>query len=211
MLKSPNVRFLKDNAEFALGIVTGNNSKYVSNEKRADNEPVLKGSDIKKFYYNEPESYIVFKPRSFQQVAPTKLYRAKEKLFYRFISNSLVFAYDDKKTVSLNSCNILIPHLEGLPIKYVLAVLNSSAAEFVYEKLFNSVKVLRSHIEGIPIPVADSDLMSRIVNLTDKLIAAEGADEGNQIFIELDELIFEAYGLNEQEKNLLLDKSFYPK
>ena len=210
MLKSPNVRFLKDNAEFALGIVTGNNSKYVSNEKRADNEPVLKGSDIKKFYYNEPESYIVFKPRSFQQVAPTKLYRAKEKLFYRFISNSLVFAYDDKKAVSLNSCNILIPHLEGLPIKYVLAVLNSSAAEFVYEKLFNSVKVLRSHIEGIPIPVADSDLMSRIVNLTDKLIAAEGADEGNQIFIELDELIFEAYGLNEQEKNLLLDKSFYP-
>ena len=91
-----------------------------------------------------------------------------------------------------------------MTIYSISCIYRLSETEFFYDRL-------RSHIEGIPIPVADIDLMSRIVNLTDKLIAAEGADEGNQIFIELDELIFEAYGLNEQEKNLLLDKSFYPK
>ncbi len=200
LLHASDVCFLKDNADFALGIVTGNNAKYISNVKRKNNEIVLKGSDISKFFYRAPGNYIEFKPKSFQQVAPTELYRAKEKLFYKFISSGLVFAYDDRQTLSLNSCNIVIPRIEGLPIKYILAVLNSSVAEFVFEKMFNSVKVLRSHIEGIPIPVADVELMDRIIQFTDKLISSGGEKGYEEAYLELNELIFEAYGLDEREK-----------
>lgn len=200
-----NNSFLRGNAEFALGIVTGNNAKYLSKEKREDNEAVLKGSDICRFYIEEPDNYIVFKPESFQQVAPTAAYRAKEKLFYKFISSSLVFAYDDRQTLSLNSCNIMIPHLDGMPIKYILAVLNSSVAEFIYEKLFASVKVLRSHIEGIPIPLADSAMIERVVDLTDRIIAARKSEKAGKLYKELDHLIFEIYGLKPDEKKVVSD------
>jgi hypothetical protein len=203
----PNAAFLKDNADFALGIVTGNNKEYISNSKSAENEIVLKGSDIRKFYYAEPDNYIVFKPESFQQVAPKELYRAKEKLFYKFISNSLVFAYDDRQTLSLNSCNILIPRIEGLPIKYVLAVLNSSVAQFVYEKMFSSVKVLRSHIEEIPIPRADGDTIGKIVALTDELIRLKDNVNSGTVYSELDSLITEIYGLTESEKRVIMQKN----
>lgn len=51
---------LKNNADFALGIVTGNNKKYISNNKTADNEMILKGSDISKYHIKQSDNYIIF-------------------------------------------------------------------------------------------------------------------------------------------------------
>ena len=81
-----NASSLLGNADFALGIVTGNNKKYISNVKTSENEMVLKGADILKYHINTTTNYITFEPESFQQVAPTEIYRAQEKLLYRFIS-----------------------------------------------------------------------------------------------------------------------------
>lgn len=167
----PNKVTLKDNAVFALGIVTGNNEKYLSKTKNLNNEAIIKGTDIEKFGIKTPENYIVFKPDSFQQCAPQSVFRAKEKLIYKFISKKLVFAYDDKQTLTLNSCNILIPNIKGLDIKYILAILNSDVAQFYFEKKFNSVKVLRSHLEQIPIPYVDNQLQKPIIDLVNKIMS----------------------------------------
>lgn len=110
----PNSAYLLDNADFALGIVTGNNKEYISDIKNENNEMILKGADICKYHITRTNNYIVFKPENFQQAAPTEMYRSPEKLLYRFISSQLVFAYDDKQTLSLNSCNIVIPRLPGI-------------------------------------------------------------------------------------------------
>lgn len=165
-----DVVYLKNNATFALGIVTGNNEEYITHEKTVDNEVVIKGADIEKYRINDTHNYITFIPEKFQQVAPVQYYRASEKLLYRFIGDKLVFAYDDKQRITLNSCNMLIPHIEGMDIKYILAVLNSSVAQFFYEKEFGSVKILRSHIEQIPIPKAGADKQQQIIHIVDKIL-----------------------------------------
>ena len=108
-------------------------------------------------------NYIRFVPESFQQVAPVEMYRAKEKLLYRFISEVPVFTYDDQQTLSLNSCNIVIPDIDGLEMKYILAILNSSVAAYFISKKFNSVKLLRLHIEQMPIPVVSIDVQASII------------------------------------------------
>ncbi|MCD7882875.1 MAG: N-6 DNA methylase, partial [Lachnospiraceae bacterium] len=100
-----NAAYLKGNARFALGIVTGNNKRYITDQKYDDNEIILRGSDIQRYSITKSGNYICFMPESFQQAAPTEMYRAKEKLLYRFISEVPVFAYDDQQTLSLNSCN----------------------------------------------------------------------------------------------------------
>ena len=189
---------LKNKAQFVLGIVTGNNSKYVSTVKTSANEPVLKGSDINKFRYSDPKNYIVFEPKAFQQVASTDLYRAKEKLVYKFISNKLVFAYDNKQTLSLNSCNILIPNIDNLSFKYILAVLNSSVAQFYFSKQFNSIKVLRSHIEQIPIPIVDKPIQLEFETLVDKILHSS-EDNYRNLCDELDKKIAYLYGLTDEE------------
>jgi hypothetical protein len=195
--------YLRGNADFALGIVTGNNKDYIFNEKSNENEMVLKGADISKYHINPTNNYIIFKPERFQQVAPTEIYRAPEKLLYRFISNQLVFAYDDKQTLSLNSCNIVIPKITGIKMKYVLAILNSRIAQFIYKCEFNSVKVLRSHIESIPIPLADEATQNKIIEVTDKLIAGLELKEAETYYDELDSLISEVFHLNLSETEII--------
>lgn len=198
-----NAAFLLDNADFALGIVTGNNKEYISTEKTNENEMILKGADISKYHINPTNNYIIFKPESFQQIAPIEMYRAKEKLLYRFISNQLVFAYDDKQTLSLNSCNIVIPKIPEIKIKYVLAILNSRIAQFIYKREFNSVKVLRSHIESIPIPVVNQATQDDIIAVTDKLISGLELKEAEVMYDELDMLIANVFHLNSSEIEII--------
>ena len=195
--------FLAGNADFALGIVTGNNKDYISSQKSQNNEMVLKGADISKYHINPTENYIIFKPESFQQIAPTKMYRAPEKLLYRFICSQLVFAYDDKQTLSLNSCNIVIPKLHGAKIKYILALLNSRVAQFIYKKEFNSVKVLRSHIENITIPMVNTEIQDRIIAITELLIQGQDIEKATELYDELDDMIFELFHLSAHERNTI--------
>lgn len=197
------VAFLAGNADFALGIVTGNNKDYISSQKTEDNEMVLKGADISKYHINSSENYILFKPESFQQVAPTEMYRASEKLLYRFICSQLVFAYDDKQTLSLNSCNIVIPRLKGIRIKYILALLNSRVAQFIYKKEYNSVKVLRSHIENIPIPIVSTEIQDKIISTTDLLIQGQDIKKATELYDKLDDMIFELFHLSDEERGII--------
>lgn len=190
---------LKDNGVFALGIVTGNNKEYITNKKLDDNEMVLKGSDICKYVFKPTDNFIRFVPDSFQQVAPTDYYRAKEKLLYRFICNQLVFAYDNNQTLSLNSCNLLIPTFENLKIKYVMAVLNSSIAQFFFKKQYNSVKVLRSHIEQIPIPVVSEKKQEVIIELVDRICEESDSKKIQNLYNEIDSVLAEHFGLSNKE------------
>lgn len=199
MTNQDNITFLENQAIFALGIVTGNNKKYISNKKSTKNEVILKGSDLCRFRKKETNNYIVFKPKTFQQVAPTEYYRAPEKLLYRFICNQLVFAYDDEQTLSLNSCNLVIPQIPEIEIKYVLAILNSRMAQFLYKKQFNSVKVLRSHIEQIPIPKISLEEQKRLIEIVDALLVEQLEEKIEQLYEQLDEEVRKLYYLTDAE------------
>lgn len=196
---------LANNAVFALGIVTGNNKEYISTSKTDQNEMVLKGSDLCKYRFTDTSNYIVFKPESFQQIAPTEYYRAPEKLLYRFICNQLVFAYDNHQTLSLNSCNIVIPKIEGLSVKYILAILNSRVAQYFFKKTFNSVKVLRSHIEQIPIPLITKEQQEPILRSVETILAARDANQIMETYDILDEQISLLYGLTVKEYSVIKD------
>ena len=61
---------LSETTKFALGIVTGNNKKYLHEKKMNDDEPVFRGKDILPYMLKSPETFIKFTPDVFQQVAP---------------------------------------------------------------------------------------------------------------------------------------------
>lgn len=204
ILSCPNHTTLVDRSVFALGIVTGNNTDTLSAAPAPGLEPIIKGNDISKFHIGTARHYIKFQSDKLQQTAPEELYRAPEKLFYRFINKQLTFAYDTTGLLSLNSCNIVIPQIPGLSVKYVMAVLNSSVAQFVFEKKFHSVKVLRSHLEQIPIPVTDTSTQEEIVALVDRLtVHKEDSPEYIKTFSFLDEKIATLYGLTAKEYKMI--------
>lgn len=200
------IRYLKGHAEFALGIVTGNNKEWVLPRPFPGSEHILKGNDVFKYNFYPSENYIPFEPQKFQQVAPEKLYRAPEKLLYRFINENLVFAYDDRQTLSLNSANLVIPKLPGYSIKYILAVLNSRAAQFFHTVSFSSIKVLRKHIESIPIPPCDLEKQQSIIKNVDLLLSEKNETLRAHLYEQIDTQIMKLYGFNAEQQGLILEK-----
>ena len=188
---------LKNNASWALGIVTGNNKKFIISNNRKGFEPIYKGKDVKRFILDTPSFYIQFQPQKLQQVAPEERYRAKEKLIYKFISKNLIFAYDDCKKLTLNSANILIPEIPNYPIKVIVALFNSSLYQFMFQKQFSSIKVLRSHIETLPLPLWNKSVFFKIIKLVDKTI------QDQEYFQELDDYIMNQFPLSQTERTYI--------
>ncbi len=195
------VRFLKDNADFALGIVTGDNSTHILNDQIEGSEIILKGGDVFKYRYISSNNFISFEPEKFQQIAPAVLYRAEEKLIYRFICDSLVFAYDNKQTLTLNSANVIIPRFSDLDIKYILAVLNSRVIQYYFKHQFKSVKILRTHLENLPIPVLSPFLQNEIIINVDSLLRASNPTEAIELYNLIDIQIKNIFNLTGSEYN----------
>ena len=209
IMNLPNRVYLKNNGIFALGIVTGDNKNLLSKVKKEKFEPIIKGSDISKFKIRTATNFIKFEPQNYQQVAPVEYYRTPEKLFYKFISNKLIFAYDNHQTLSLNSCNILIPKFKDLDIKYIMAVLNSSVAQFIFQKKFNSIKVLRSHLESLPLPKCDKKTQQQIINTVNKILKTSNKSTAHELFAELDLIISKLYNLSFEEYSLIKNSFSY--
>ena len=143
---------LKDRAAWGLGIVTGNNKKFIRSTPAKGHIPVYRGADILPGNLKPASNFIPSDMGLYQQVAPVRFYEAKEKLIYRFISSRLVFFYDDQQRHVLNSANMLMPH-KDFPVatKTLAAFLNSDFINWVFAKLFNTHKILRGDLESLPI------------------------------------------------------------
>ncbi|MGB4498054.1 MAG: TaqI-like C-terminal specificity domain-containing protein [Methylococcaceae bacterium] len=184
---------LFQNAEWALGIVTGDNKKHLSDVKYQDFEPVFRGADIQKFSVSEPKFFLNFEPKNFQQVAPERFFRMPEKLIYRFISKKLIFAYDDKQRLTLNSANILIPKIPNISLKVALAYLNSSLFQYLFKKQFATHKVLRGDLEKLPFPILKNSKHNEIEQMVEQVL-----NDHNK-YGELDALIFSTFNLSNSE------------
>lgn len=137
---------------WGLGIVTGDNKNKLFDMQIEGSEPIYTGKEVKSFVLSNPRKYVVYDRTNFQQAAKDEIYRAKEKLIYKFISKKLVFAYDDKQSLCLNSANILIPNIPSLSIKSVMALLNSKLYQFIYAKSFGQIKILKGNICELKFP-----------------------------------------------------------
>jgi len=188
---------LKDNAQWALGIVTGNNKKFLSDRRETDNEVVITGKDLNAYTISEPTKYIYYNREKLQQVAKEEYYRAKEKLIYKFISNKLVFSYDNSRSLTLNSANILIPELKTHSMKVVLAYLNSDVFQFIFKNMFATHKVLRKDIEKLAFPLIDKLTAQKLEMLVE--LQLSGFDVSDKINL----IINRSFKLTKKEWELI--------
>lgn len=158
---------------WALGVITGDNRHKLKERQGRGLEPIFTGKEIEPYTLKTPRKFIEYKRDDFQQVAKDEIYRAEEKLVYRFISDKLVFAYDDTRSLFLNSANILIPKIPGMSIKTVLAFLNSDLYKFIYKSLFGEIKILRGNLEELPFPEITEKEDELLKNLVDEVLAGD--------------------------------------
>jgi methylase of polypeptide subunit release factors len=183
---------------WALGIITGNNAKLLKSRMAQGLEPIYTGKDIVKYKLKPASRYIKYDRAEFQQCAKDELYRAQEKLVYKFVSSRLCFTYDDKQRLFLNSANILIPKVDGMSTKTVLAFLNSSLFNFLYVKRFDDIKILKGNLSALPFPKITPTTNAQLTALVDE--ALKGSADA---VAEIDNVIFALYQFNNDEIRII--------
>jgi len=188
---------LKEDTIFALGIVTGNNKKYLSEKKTQKGEVIFRGKDICKYTFLKPKYYIEFQDNLYQQIAPLNYYRQK-KIAYRFISNSLICVLDKENTLLLNSANLFIPM--NYPMETIVSLFNSDIYTFLFRKKNNSKKVLKSHLQSLPLPILQEETHRYICDL----YYQTQTFEKKTVFQEkIDKIICKTFSISEEEYNYI--------
>lgn len=181
---------------WALGIVTGDNKNKLKKVYSVGCEKIYTGKEILPYRLKTATNYIFYDRKQLQQVAKDEYYRAKEKLVYKFISNKLVFAYDDSGSLFLNSANILIPNIPNMSVKTVLAFLNSELYQYMYIVLFSEIKVLKGNLIELPFPQISSEMDKILRELIQDVI--DGDDSKTNL---IQDEIYKIYNISIKQKN----------
>ena len=184
-------------SQWALGIVTGDNKNKVKKDMADGLEPVYTGKQVSPFKLQEEYSFIQFAPESFQQCAKEEYFRAPEKLIYRFIAKYPIVAYDDKQCLCLNSANILIPKLDGISIKSVAALLNSSLYHYYYTIKFSDIKVLKGNLQELPFPKLTKSQDELLSNLVTSIQSSSYSEKQQK---KLDETVYSLFNITPTEQ-----------
>lgn len=184
-------------SRWALGIVTGDNKSKLQTEKGENLEPIYVGKQIVPFRFLKETSYILFEPKNFQQCAKEELFRAPEKLIYRFIAKYPIVAYDNEQRLCLNSANILIPDLAGMSIKTVAAFLNSSLYRFYYSIKFPDIKVLKGNLQKLPFPKITKE---QDAILSDLVSFIQESDLFDIYYSEIEKIIYSIFKISNEEQ-----------
>ena len=188
-------------SRWALGIVTGNNKEKLLDKKEGKAEAIYTGKEIEPFVVSEGKKYIVFDPANFQQCAKEEFFRAPEKLVYRFIANRPIVAYDDKQRLCLNSANMLIPDIDTISVKSMVAFLNSALYQYLYISQFPDFKVLKGNLSALPFPAIPQALDQRLSFLV-SLVLKNGRT--SDVMQEIDNEIFDLFNINTEERNMVM-------
>jgi type I restriction-modification system DNA methylase subunit len=186
---------LTDDTIFALGVVTGNNKKYLTEKKAGTSEAIFRGKDIDKYTFLKPKYYLEFRPDLFQQTAPEDYYRQK-KIVYRFISDKLICALDKGNNLLLNSANLFISN--NYPMETIVSFFNSDIYTFIFSKKFHSRKVLKSHLQNLPLPILSDETHRIIFNLYNKTFSEKNINIS--LFQEkIDKIICNAFSIDKEQ------------
>lgn len=188
---------------WALGIVTGDNKSKLSDICMPLSEAIFTGKQIEPFRLMKPTRFIRFNPAELQQCAPEHMYRAPEKLIYKFIAKYPVVAYDDTGSLCLNSANIVIPRLDGISVKSAAALLNSSIYRLYYSAKFHDIKVLKGNLSKIPFPALTPAQDNALSQLASDIIT-NGMSETRQR--SLDTLVSAIFEISEVEQEYVYSK-----
>jgi len=131
----------------------------------------------------------------------------KEKIIWGELSDEQKFVLDEHGYYLNNT----IFFITGENLRYLLSILNSKLAKWYFNLISTSSGMgtnrwLKYKIKQLPIKQIAVEAQQPFITLVDKILAAKKADpaaDTSHWEAEIDELVFELYGLTEEEKTLV--------
>jgi hypothetical protein len=162
---------------------------------------------MKEFITSSNRPYGLHRPRD-------NKYFTSPKILFKgmFVENE--FAFDDNDHYVGFSFSTIIQQDKKYDLKYILAILNSKYALNWFwkngKKRGAGVDIGVEKLRQFPIKVANQQGQQPIIKLVDRILAAKGANPQADTSKEesaIDELVYELYGLSEEEVRIVEGKS----
>jgi hypothetical protein len=175
---------------------------------RANNncQPAINGKDMGRYYIVPPKLYVEYGKWLWNR-RDESVFLASQKILIRQVGKFPICALDDKQLYSLNTIfNVVITN-SAYPTKYVLAILNSTLARYLWGRLFSEVKdvfprVKKEQLVDIPVCRPDKVSVEKIIALVDCVLASKRANSSADTSgweREIDDLVYRLYGLTPAE------------
>jgi hypothetical protein len=134
-----------------------------------------------------------------------------KKLIIAGMSKRIEVFYDLGEYIAGKSTTIILDNGK-IDLVYLLGVLNSKIISYWYQIYFSSLslaggylRISNNEIKKIPIVMPDKESEEKIINLANKIqkIKLNNSIDTSALEKEIDEIIMDLYGLNEEEKEIV--------
>jgi hypothetical protein len=231
-IKSNGIQ-LNQIANIRQAIKTGDDSKYISETKRKKNfKPVIGGSEMERYLIKYSGRFVDYGSYLACPRDP-HIFEVNEKILIRETGKRISATYDNEQFYLLSSVYSLFL-MEGInyEIKFILGIINSTVSQFYMQQLCfdNStgafIKARIFHYEQLPIPKIDlgnvNEISSykKVISLVDQILTTkkqlqQAKTEGDKNYLqrkceqldkEIDQLVYQLYGLTEEEIRIVEGK-----
>ena len=139
-------------------------------------------------------------------------YKGK-RLLIRETGSCLTVVYLDENIFCNRSLYSTIIKDSSFDTQYIVGVLNSKPIQYYYQQRFKAEtelfpKIRIKQAKQLPIPIAESDIQSSIAVLITQIITAKKADikdSTEKYEKEIDKIVYELYGLTDEEIGIIED------
>lgn len=206
--------------EFAYGFKTAADEKFLSDFlKTKEHKPFIPSAAIGRYQHGEPEAFVWYRPdlmkRNKKTARPGEADRFEsEKLLVGRMGKRLFASYDSGGLYVKDAMLILPKEGHPVPLKALLAIINSRFLGFIYKEFFVTIDVLKNALLALPLPPAVRDApqgpeMKKLDKLTTQLMTAVQASQAakterdqefyaaraSQLDSQIDDLVEQMYGL----------------
>ncbi len=174
---------------------------------------LLDGRNINKYKLEWDGVYLDYDLDRIHSCKRKDIFESKEKLFFRRVSSSLIFTYDNLQYYALNTL-IVVNKKDakfGPNIKFILGLMNSKLMNYIYKNKFKSTKKVFSEIQArsvkeLPIIITSLENETLMIDLVNQILDRESTE---QIELEnkINELVYQLYDLTEEEIKIIEEAS----
>jgi hypothetical protein len=160
---------------FNQGIITGDNSEFLTYKKSKFTKKVIIGRDINRYFISETDNYIIYDIEKLHRPRKREIFEVKEKILLRQTGSYPICMIDTNGLYSLDTVHNGLIINNSYHSKYLLAILNSKLFRFLYEnsinetgKVFAQVKII--YINPLPIKVLNPKVQQPLVDKVNLMI-----------------------------------------
>jgi adenine-specific DNA-methyltransferase len=211
------VKPLKSFIDFQSGLIAKNGQKSIKSNTKINckyGKGIFSGGCVHRFFVDYKNEFLCFDPVAIKSGGVNTVSYFKPKLFVRQTGDCIICAFDGDGLLALNNVHIgnKTPNSTE-SLKYILACLNSKIVDFYYKAISLEdgrpmAQVDIDILASLPIPVTTVSRKGKIEALVECILSAKQADpaaDTTKLEDEIDELVYDLYGLTLEEIEFVKD------